>query len=72
MLFGHYSILRVKNISGKKTLKGRPGRTRNIKYYLDYFHLKKGYMLNYNFNKKKEIGIKEIKIGDRLIVEAVV
>lgn len=40
--------------------------------YLDYFHLKKGYMLSYNFNKKKEIGIKEIKIGDRLIVEAVV
>ncbi len=40
--------------------------------YLDYFHLKKGYMLSYNFNKKKEIGVKEIHIGDRVLVEAVV
>jgi hypothetical protein len=40
--------------------------------YLDYFKLKKGYMLSYNFNKTKEIGIKELKVGDRLIVEAVV
>jgi hypothetical protein len=29
-------------------------------------------MLSYNFNKTKEIGIKELKVGDRLIVEAVV
>lgn len=40
--------------------------------YLDYFNLKKGYMLSYNFNQKKEIGIKEIRIGDRILVEAVV
>ena len=40
--------------------------------YLDYYHLKKGYMLSFNFNKKKEIGIKEINLGDKRIVEAVV
>lgn len=40
--------------------------------YLDYFHLKKGYMLSFNFNKKKTIGIKEIKIGDKILIEAVV
>lgn len=40
--------------------------------YLDYFHLKKGYMLSFNFNKKKEIGVKEIILGDRLLIEAVV
>ncbi len=40
--------------------------------YLDYFHLKKGYMLSFNFNKKKEIGVKEIQLGDKVIVEAVV
>lgn len=40
--------------------------------YLDYFHLKKGYMLSYNFNQEKEIGVKEIAIGDRILVEAVV
>lgn len=40
--------------------------------YLDYFHKEKGYMLSFNFNKKKAVGIKEIRIGDRVIVEAVV
>ena len=40
--------------------------------YLDYFHLKKGYMLSYNFNQKKEIGVKEIQLGDKVLVEAVV
>lgn len=40
--------------------------------YLDYFNLKKGYMLSYNFNQKKQVGVKEIHIGDRTLVEAVV
>nr|WP_321152783.1 ATP-binding protein [uncultured Acetatifactor sp.] len=40
--------------------------------YLDYFHQKKGYMLSFNFNKKKEIGVKTIAIGEKEIVEAVV
>lgn len=40
--------------------------------YLDYFHLKKGYMLSFNFNKKKETGVKTIRLGERVIVEAVV
>jgi len=40
--------------------------------YLDYFGLKKGYMLSYNFNQTKETGVREIHIGDRVLVEAVV
>ncbi|MCD7818925.1 MAG: AAA-like domain-containing protein [Lachnospiraceae bacterium] len=40
--------------------------------YLDYFHLKKGYMLSFNFNQKKEIGVKEIALGDKVLIEAVV
>lgn len=40
--------------------------------YLDYYHVKKGYMLSFNFNKKKTIGVKEISVGDKKIVEAVV
>ncbi len=40
--------------------------------YLDYYHLEKGYMLSYNFNKKKEIGVKHIKVGNKVLVEAVV
>lgn len=40
--------------------------------YLAHYHLKKGYMLSFNFNKRKEIGVKEIKFGDKVLVEAVV
>lgn len=40
--------------------------------YLDYFHLKKGYMLSFNFNKKKTIGVKEVVLGDKILIEAVV
>ena len=40
--------------------------------YLDYFHKDKGYMLSFNFNKNKKIGINEIKLGNKIIVEAVV
>ena len=40
--------------------------------YLDYFHQKKGYLLSFNFNQKKEIGLKTIHVGDKIIVEAVV
>lgn len=43
-----------------------------IAEYLDYYHLKKGYMLTFNFNKKKEIGVKEVQYKDRVLVEAVV
>ncbi|MCC8127907.1 MAG: ATP-binding protein [Clostridiales bacterium] len=40
--------------------------------YLNYFHLEKGYMLSFNFNKKKEIGVKEIRFKNKVLVEAVV
>ncbi len=40
--------------------------------YLDYFNLQKGYMLSFNFNKKKEIGVKEVAVGNKLLIEAVV
>lgn len=45
---------------------------RQLADYLDYYHLKKGYMLSFNFNKRKQIGVKEITIGDKVLVEAVV
>lgn len=40
--------------------------------YLDYYHKEKGYMLSFNFNKRKKAGIKEIQVGNKVIVEAVV
>ena len=40
--------------------------------YLDYYRIGEGYMLGFNFNKKKETGVKEVRMGDKIIVEAVV
>ncbi len=40
--------------------------------YLEEYHLKKGYMLSFNFNKHKQTGVKKIHFGDKLLVEAVV
>ncbi len=45
---------------------------RQLAEYLDYYHKDKGYMLSFNFNKNKEVGVKEIKAGDKVIVETVV
>lgn len=36
-------------------------------YYLD-----KGYLLSFNFNRKKETGVKEIRVDGKVIVEAIV
>lgn len=40
--------------------------------YLDYYKKDRGYLLSFNFNKSKEIGVKELSIGDKIIIEAVV
>lgn len=40
--------------------------------YLEHYHLKKGYMLSFNFNKSKVIGVQDIILGDKVLVEAVV
>ncbi|MCD8346369.1 MAG: AAA-like domain-containing protein [Lachnospiraceae bacterium] len=40
--------------------------------YMDAYHLQKGYLLSFNFNKKKQVGVKQVILGDRVLVEAVV
>lgn len=40
--------------------------------YLEYYHLDKGYLLSFNFNKKKQAGIKEISHKGKRILEVVV
>lgn len=40
--------------------------------YLDAYHIQKGYLLSFNFNKKKTTGVRRIVIGDKLLIEAVV
>ena len=45
---------------------------KQLSEYLDYYHINKGYMLSFNFNRSKEVGVHTIQIGDKTIVEAVV
>lgn len=40
--------------------------------YLEYYHLDKGYLLSFNFNKKKQIGAKKIRYKEKVILEIVV
>ncbi len=40
--------------------------------YLDSYRQRKGYMLSFCFNKNKKIGVHEITIGDKVLIEAVV
>lgn len=39
--------------------------------YLDFYHKDRGYLLSFNFNKKKQCGIQEIVYRGKTIVEVV-
>ena len=48
---------------------------KQISEYLDYFGLTTGYMLSFNFNKKKETGVppvQQVHVGDKVLYEGVV
>lgn len=54
---------------------GNEYNARGEKQFLDYpgyYNLEKGYMLSFNFNQKKETGIKRIVMADKVIAETVV
>ena len=58
-----------------KIWRGNAYHTRGEKQltdYLDYYHLKKGYMVSFCFHQKKEPKVEEILLGDKVLVEAVV
>ena len=50
------------NIEGEK----------QIAEYLGYYHLDKGYLLSFNFNKNKQSGMKTIQVNGKTVIEAVV
>lgn len=50
------------NIEGEK----------QISEYLDYYHLDKGYLLSFNFNKNKQPGMKTVRVNGKTVIEAVV
>ena len=45
---------------------------KQISDYLDNWNLKTGYMLSFNFNKKKVQGVKQVYIGDKILFEGTV
>lgn len=45
---------------------------RQLSGYLDDHHLSTGYMISFNFNRNKQIGVREITVDGRTLVEAVV
>ena len=54
-----------------KLWRGKRGE-RQLSDYLDHYHLDKGYMLSFDFNLNEQIGVRELKIGDKILIEAVV
>ena len=44
---------------------------KQIIQYLDYFGLSTGYMLSFNFNKRKKTGVTQVQIGDKVLYEGV-
>ena len=54
---------------------GREYHTRGenqLREYLDFYYLRKGYMLSFCFNKNKRVGMNRVNLGDKVLVEAVV
>jgi len=45
---------------------------KQLSEYLDYYHIDKGYLLSFNFNKNKRSGMHTIELNGRTIVEGVV
>lgn len=45
---------------------------KQVSEYLDYWKLTTGYMLSFNFNKKKDQGVKLVHIGDKILYEGTV
>lgn len=40
--------------------------------YMEEYRLDRGYMISFNFNKNKRPGVREVLLGNRRLVEAVV
>ena len=45
---------------------------RQLEGYLNDYGLQTGYMLSFNFNQKKQTGVHETVVGDKILIEAVV
>ena len=63
---GHQYIVELKIWRGERyNAEGE----KQISEYLDHWNLTTGYMLSFNFNKKKVQGVKQVHIEDRILYE---
>ena len=66
---GHQYIIELKIWRGERyNAEGE----KQICEYLDYWNLDIGYMLSFNFNQKKTIGVNRVEIGNKVLFEGVV
>ena len=42
---------------------------KHLAEYLEYYHLEKGYLLSFNFNKNKKTGLKEVEVDKQISEE---
>lgn len=66
---GHQYIIEIKIWHGEEY--NRRGE-QQLASYLESYHVQKGYLLSFNFNKNKIVGKKEVRCGDKVIFEVVV
>lgn len=45
---------------------------KQLSRYLSHYRLKQGYLLTFNFNRSKEIGVREVSFEDKVLIEATV
>ncbi len=67
--FGRQYIIEMKIYHGNEyNLRGE----NQLTGYLEDYHLQKGYMISFNFNKKKQVGVHEVILGEKVLIEAVI
>ncbi len=67
--YGRQYIIEMKIYRGNEY--NRQGEEQLIGY-LDDHHLQTGYMISFCFNKNKQVGVKKICRGDKVLIEAIV
>lgn len=66
---GEQFVVELKIWHGKKY---NEDGEQQLSEYLDFHHLKVGYLLTFSFNKNKTVGVKEVIYQDKRLIEAVV
>lgn len=66
---GYQYVIELKIWHGKEYLQRGEEQLAD---YLNAYHLKKGYMISFNFNQKKRPGVNKVILGDKILIEAVV